>query len=171
MRAAVVVVVALAATLVYGAATGWLGLSLKREIEILDVASLAVGVLIALVLQYYVAEKATDVRAEKDLLVDNARECLRQVRECRDAVTSVYGASAISTQAKSEILLAFRRAANELEQLTIGIRASRLKGLGEDCEHTRLDLTAYKMPQPVAIFRRSLTLHRCWHRKVRFSIH
>ena len=118
-----ILVILLACGVIWAAHVCWLGLWLNPEIKPVEVLTLAVSILIAILLQYYFVAKTTDLRAEKDLLIENTREALALLKTCRDTLNTCHDSGKISAADAKQIKAVFRRLSNSLEHLeaTIGM--------------------------------------------------
>lgn len=140
--------------LIFAAHCQVIGLSLDSQIRPLEVATLAVNIFIAFFLQYYLASRATDTRAEKNLLIDNIKELIHELRICRDLVSSCHSLNPIGTQKSKEILSLLRQVANDLENLELALGMSdcsdlapRSKSLQQDYFACKIACTGGKFPK------------------------
>jgi hypothetical protein len=117
------------------AAHKWLGLAIKREIRPVEFVLLCVNLFIAFSLQYYLAKRAGDRRAEKNLLIDELRDAVSHLRLCRDIVAGCQVAKKISAQNMAEILAEFKRVANGLDNFESALEMSDCPK--KDCKHLR----------------------------------
>jgi hypothetical protein len=117
---------------VTAAAQCWFGLSLKKELDPVSLASLSVTIFIAFFLQYFFASRATDLRVEKDFLIENQKEALKAAKACRAAVDSSFYARKITGQSKQQILFTIRELANCLDVLEEALHESHCRSLASD---------------------------------------
>lgn len=133
------------AMLMWAASCQFGGLSLDLQIKPVDVATLAVSIFIAFFLQYYLASRATDSRAEKDLLIDYVSEVIRDLRSCRDAVSAFGEPEKITGVISRKILKKFRQLSNNLENLATVLKESDCRKLAGRCEDLKINYLSYKM--------------------------
>jgi hypothetical protein len=141
--AALIVLIA-ACFVIVAAHLCWFGLFLNLEIKPIEVLTLAVDIIIALLLQYYFVSKASDFRAEKDLLIDNIRDVLGVIRACREIVNSCYEAGKIGRASAKQIITHFRRISNGIEHLEAAIAMSQCKRLSADMKIVRESYVNFK---------------------------
>lgn len=127
-----------------GAWSGWLGFCLNREIDPVSLATLGVTIFIAFFLQYYFAAKASDDRAEKDILIDSLRDALTTLRLCRDAVIACHESGKITKINERSILSLFRRLANALDNVETALAMSQRSALGAGCSEVQDAFFGYK---------------------------
>jgi hypothetical protein len=107
------------------AALGSWGFCLDRTVKPIDLALLFVNLFIAVFLQYYLATQITDLRAEKNLLIDEIRESasmLKRIREYCDR-------DKLAPEEKRLVLPLLRTFANSLEGLETALMRSQLAHL------------------------------------------
>jgi hypothetical protein len=75
----------------YLADKGWQNFSINHELDPVNILTLGVNVFIAFAIQYYFAARATEDRAEKDILLDNLRDVFEMLRSCRNEIMGAYG--------------------------------------------------------------------------------
>jgi hypothetical protein len=124
----------LCATVFLLADNGYANLSINHELDAINLLTLGVNIFIAFFLQYYFASRATDDRAEKNILRDNVRDVFNVLRSCRDEVMSCHGISKISKENQKKIIKLFRNLSNGLENLQTAIEMSGCKKLKKECE-------------------------------------
>jgi hypothetical protein len=108
------------------------GLNLNLEIKPLDLAVLMVNLFIALFLTQYFADKAGNLRAEKDLLITDLRSVLGDVRTCREALIACQDVGKISKADKKLIISTLRRVANGTKLAESALKMSQLSAVSED---------------------------------------
>src|SRR5580692_9938513 len=93
---------------------GWQQFSINHELDPVNILTLGVNVFIAFAIQYYFAARATEDRAEKDILLDNLRDVFEMLRSCRDEVNGAYGGTGKKIKAETErkIIKLYRNLAN-----------------------------------------------------------
>lgn len=123
---------------------GYWGYSINHDIDPVNVLTLGVNIFIAFFLQYYFASRASDDRAEKDILLDNVRDVFGMLRSCRDAVMSCHGVDDVSKESQQEIIKLYRTMSNGLENLRNAIEMSGCKKLTSDCDAVVKRFFAYK---------------------------
>jgi hypothetical protein len=116
------------------------GLSLDTKIRPAEVATVAVNLFIAIFLQYFLAGRARDSRAEKDILIENTSAVIKQLRTSREVISS-YQPSPDARDSGREVLLALRSLANELLYMQQVLSASTHKDLID--QFTELQQTYY----------------------------
>ncbi len=109
-----------------------------------NLATLGVNIFIAFFLQYYFAARATDDRAEKDILIDNVRDVFNTLRSCRDEVAASHGIGKISKESQKKIIKLYRNLSNGLDNLQTAIEMSGCKQLGNECEGISEKFFKYK---------------------------
>jgi hypothetical protein len=138
-------VAAAAGWLVWAAHRGMFGLCLNLEIKPIEIFTLAVTVIIAILLQYYFVSSHNADRAEKELLMDNIRDVLATLRACRAELDSCRGGAGISAKRAAMIIALIRRLSNELENLQTALGMSRCRKFGDDMERLREMYLAFKI--------------------------
>jgi hypothetical protein len=102
-------------------------------------------IFIAFFLQYYFASRASDDRAEKDILLDNARDVFGMLRSCRDEVMSCHGIAKVSKASQQKIIRLYRTLSNGLVNLQNAIEMSGCTKLTEDCDAVLKRFVDYKV--------------------------
>jgi hypothetical protein len=138
-------VILLSCGVIWAAHACWFGLWLNPEIKPVEVLTLAVSILIAILLQYYFVAKATDLRAEKDLLIENTREALTLLRSCRDTLNSCHDSGKISAADEKQIKTVFRRLSNSLEHLETAIGMSQCLGMAKEFGQIKQAYLSFKI--------------------------
>jgi len=136
--------VAAAAAYVYVAHRKWWGLTLNTEVKPIEVATLAFTVAIAFLLQFYVVFDADNERAEKDLLIFNARDALAKLRDCRDAFTECFEAKSISQADQTKIQTQLRGLNQSLDALDVSLSKSRCAKFCKPCKALAAKALGYK---------------------------
>jgi hypothetical protein len=126
------------------AANGYKNLSINHELDPIGLLTLGVNIFIAFFLQYYFAARATDDRAEKDILIDNVRDVFSILRSCRDEVMSCHGIAKISKDTQRKIIKLYRNLSNGLENLQTAIEMSGCRKLTKECEAVLEKFFKYK---------------------------
>lgn len=145
LTAAAASILGLAVGLVLWAADrGYCGITLDKHLKPVEVAGLAVTIFIAFFLQYFLVSKAGETRAEKDFLIETVRGAIKDLRACRDVVSSSYGSPGMSEPNKKAVLGYMRRISNELENIETAVEASSLRDLTPRCEALKLLYFSYK---------------------------
>lgn len=119
------IVIVGATGLIWAAARCLFGLSLNSEIKPVEVATLAVNIIIAILIQYYFVSRHGTQRAEKDLLINLVQEGILALKNCRDELDKCREEKRISPESKRLVLSGFRRLSNELDSLDASIRLSQ----------------------------------------------
>jgi hypothetical protein len=128
-------IVLLAAVLVIVAAHAcWFGLTLNLEIKPVEVLTLAVSIVIAVLLQYFLVVKSSDLRAEKDILIGNISEVLTVLRSCRETLNSCHGGRKITPQIKGSVLSQIRQLSNGIDSVQLAIDLSQCKNLASEVD-------------------------------------
>jgi hypothetical protein len=123
---------------------GYGNLSINHELDPINLLTLGVNIFIAFFLQYYLASRATDDRAEKDILIDNVRDVFNILRSCRDEVMSCHGIRRVSADNQKKIVKLYRNLSNGLENLQTAIEMSGCKKLEKECEAVFEKFVKYK---------------------------
>ncbi|MBZ5696255.1 MAG: hypothetical protein LAN36_12950 [Acidobacteriia bacterium] len=105
------------------------GFHLDLEIKPVELGILAVNVFIALFVTQYFQEKASNLRAEKDLLISDLRDVLVELKSSREALISCHDASRINKSDKKTILSALRRVANGIGHVESALGMSQCSPL------------------------------------------
>lgn len=123
---------------------GWANFSINHELDPVNILTLGVNIFIAFFLQYYFAAKATDDRAEKDILLDNVRDVFNILRTCRDEVMACHGLGKVGKDSQKKIIKLYRNLSNALENLQTAIEMSGCEKLTRECETVRDNFFKYK---------------------------
>jgi hypothetical protein len=123
---------------------GYWNYSINHELDPVNVVTLAVNIFIAFFLQYYFASRASDDRAEKDILLDNVRDVFGMLRSCRDEVMSCHGVGKVSKESQQKIIKLYRTLSNGLENLQNAVEMSGCTKLTGDCEAVLKKFFDYK---------------------------
>jgi hypothetical protein len=129
---------------VWGAHHRLWGFYLNREVKPVDLAILAVNLFIALFLSQFILDKAGNLRAEKDLLISNVQEVLKELRTSREALIACQESQKITKSDKTSILAVVRRIANGLIVLESALQKSQCSSLRNDCENITDAYVSYK---------------------------
>jgi hypothetical protein len=124
---------------------GYWNYSLNHELDPVNVVTLAVNIFIAFFLQYYFASRASDDRAEKDILLDNMRDVFGMLRLCRDEVISCHGIAKVSKASQQKIIRLYRTLSNGLVNLKIAIEMSGCTKLTGHCDTALKRFFDYKV--------------------------
>jgi hypothetical protein len=119
--------------------------SINHELDAVNLVTLAVNVFIAFFLQYYFASRASDDRAEKDILLDNVRDVFGMLRSCRDEVMSCQGIAEVSKESQQKIIRLYRTLSNGLVNLQNAIKMSGCTELAVDCDTLLKNFVDYKV--------------------------
>jgi hypothetical protein len=137
--------IVVACVVVFGLAeAGWSNLSINHELDPINILTLGVNIFIAFFLQYYFAARATDDRAEKDILLDNVRDVFNILRSCRDEVIVCHGLAKVGKESQKKIIRLYRNLSNGLENLQTAIEMSGCEKLTKECESVRDNFYKYK---------------------------
>lgn len=123
---------------------GWHGFSINHQVDAISLATLGVNIFIAFFLQYYFASRASDDRAEKDILLDNLRDAFNMLRSCRDEVFGCHSKEKISKESQRKIVALYHRLSNGLENLQTAIEMSACAELRKECDTIRDLFHKYK---------------------------
>lgn len=147
-----------AALTIIAAHEKWFGLSLAHEVNVVDLLTLAVTVLIGFVLQDYFAAKATDSRAEKNILIDDLSRVIATLHDCRDAVLACHDERKISPANKRMIVHLLRQLSNGIETLESTLELTQCSAMTNKCRTLRDDYFRYKVatsggafPEPYSV--------------------
>jgi hypothetical protein len=135
----------IACGVIWAAHACFFGLSLDTEIRPVEVLTLAVNIGIAVLLQYYFTNKVSDLRVEKDLLIDDIREVRATTKSCRDTLNQCYERGKIGSQDSKLVLLLFRRLINGIEQVEAALGISQCSKFSKDIEPIKGCYLDYKM--------------------------
>lgn len=127
------------------AANGYGNYSINHELDPVNVVTLAVNIFIAFFLQYYFASRASDDRAEKDLLLDSVRDVFGMLRSCRDEVMSCHGMLKVSRASQQKIIRLYRTLSNGLINLQNAIEMSGCNQLTKECDAVLKRFIDYKI--------------------------
>jgi hypothetical protein len=124
---------------------GWQNFSINHELDPVNILTLGVNVFIAFAIQYYFAARATEDRAEKDILLDNLRDVFEMLRSCRDEVMGAYGTSKkVAKETERRIIKLYRNLANALDNLQTAVDMSGCKALVKEFDQIRKRFYEYK---------------------------
>ena len=137
-------VCALLGMVFFAAHVGWHGFSIDHKLNPVLLATLAVNIFIAYFLQFYLAPRASDSRAEKDILIDGLRDVLASTRQCRDTLMLCHDAGKISAEHAKLVKTHFRKIANGLDHVSTALAMSQCAKLAEDCKAIQDALFNYK---------------------------
>lgn len=113
-----------------------MGLRLNSEIKPTELASLIVNLFIALYLQYYLAPLVSDLRIEKNLLIDDIKDLIAILKDLRESTDK-------NSESK-QILHLFRRFSNGLDSFETALGVSQFQRLLADLEKVKDDYFNYK---------------------------
>jgi len=105
------------------------GFYLNLEIKPVDLGILTVNLFIALFLTQYFHERATNLRAEKDLLISDLRDVLADLKSSRDTLSACHDASRINKSDKKAVLSVLRRTANRIGHVESALGMSQCSAL------------------------------------------
>jgi hypothetical protein len=129
----------------YLAHRGYRGLSIDHKINPLEAITLAVNIAIALLVQYYFAIVLGNRRIEKNLLIDEVKDVLGILKECRAVVHTCQVEGKITRENGRNILGFIHRLANGVESLQEVINMGGCKLLANQSDSWRECYLAYKM--------------------------
>jgi len=146
-------ILALAIGLIWAAHACYWGMTLNLEIKPLEVLNLAITIAIAILLQYFLTNKITDLRNEKDILIDDVTDVLGTLRACRDALSALHGRGKITPADTNQVLQLFRRLSNGITQMEDALRMSQcnklsneIAGIWHACDHYKYAATCAPFP-------------------------
>jgi hypothetical protein len=126
---------------------------LNLEIKPLEVLNLAVTIGIFGLLQFFITNKITDLRSEKDLLIGNINDVLATLKACRDALSLLHGLPKITPKHTNEILQLFRRLSNGITHMEDALKMSQCRKLSvkmqdvwHSCDHYKYAATCAPFP-------------------------
>ena len=150
---AILGIVAFVLAVVWSAHAGLLGMTLNMEVKPLEVISLSVNIAIVFLLQYYLANKITDLRSEKDILIDNIADILSTMRACRDTLSTWQGKDKITPKDSHQVIQLFRRLSNGITHLEDSLNMSQcgklsgdIPGIWQACDHYKYSATCAPFP-------------------------
>jgi hypothetical protein len=124
---------------------GWQNFSINHELDPVNILTLGVNVFIAFAIQYYFAARATEDRAEKDILLDNLRDVFEMLRSCRDEVMGAYGTGKrVTRETEKKIIKLYRNLANALDNLQTALDMSGCKALVKEFDQISRRFYDYK---------------------------
>jgi hypothetical protein len=148
-----IVILILAATLIAADHFYIWGMTLNLEIKPLEVLNLVVTIGIFGLLQFFLTNKITDLRSEKDLLIGNINDVLSTLRACRDALSMLHSLGKITPKHTNEILQLFRRLSNGITHIQDALKMSQCHKLSENidevwhaCDHYKHAATSAPFP-------------------------
>lgn len=128
------------------ASNGWQNFSINHELDPVNILTLSVNVFIAFTIQYYFAARATDDRAEKDILLDNLRDVFEMLRSCRDEIMGAYGTrKKVTNDTERRIIKLYRNLANALDNLQTALDMSSCNALAKDYDQVSKRFYEYKI--------------------------
>lgn len=110
------------------AGLGVWGLTLSREIKPIDLALLLVNLFIAVFLQYYLATRINDLRAEKNLLIDEIKDATSILKSLREDCEK----PSLTLEERKRVLYSLRRLANALDGIETMLGSSQLVHVQEE---------------------------------------
>jgi hypothetical protein len=129
------------------------GMTLNLEIKPLEVLNLAVTIGIFGLLQFFLTNKITDLRSEKDILITNINDVLATLKACRDSLSVLHGLVKITPKHTHEILQLFRRLSNGITHMEDALKMSqchnlteRVKEVWHACDHYKYAATSAPFP-------------------------
>ncbi|SRR6266704_196379 len=129
------------------------GMTLNLEIKPLEVLNLAVTIGIFGLLQFFITNKITDLRSEKDLLIGNINDVIATLKGCRDALSVLHGVPKITSKHTNQILQLFRRLSNGITHMEDALKMSqcnqlseKLKDVWHACDHYKYAATCAPFP-------------------------
>jgi hypothetical protein len=122
-------IIAAFAAVVLAAHFGVWGFYVNREIKPIDVAILAVNLFIALFLSQYIADRAGNLRAEKDLMMSDIRDVLNELKASRELLIACQESQKINKLDKKAIIAVIRRVANGINLVESALRLSQCSRL------------------------------------------
>jgi hypothetical protein len=142
---AVVLLILIAAALyLYAAHLHLEGLKLDKDVKPLDVVTLAFTGIIAILLQFYILFSVDNERAEKDLLILNARDALDKLRSCRDTFHDCFEEKRMGPEDQRRIQTQLRSLNQALDALNVSLKKSRCSRFCGRCISLTLDALKYK---------------------------
>jgi hypothetical protein len=134
-----------AAACIFAAHQGVHGFSLDLKIKPYEVLNLTVTIIIAIFLQYHFAGKSRDSRVEKDIIIGDIKEVIKEVRSLRDTTMVHFDGKAISAPQKRKILGMLRHISNELLNVEFVMETSNCSDATESCRLLQSSLRSYKV--------------------------
>jgi hypothetical protein len=123
---------------------GWQQFSINHELDPVNILTLGVNVFIAFAIQYYFAARATEDRAEKDILLDNLRDVFVMLRSCRDEVMGACTGKKVAKETERKIIKLYRNLSNALENLQTALDMSGCKALVKEFDQISKRFYEYK---------------------------
>jgi hypothetical protein len=134
-----------AAGCMFAAHQGFHGFSLDPKIKPYEILNLTVTIIIAIFIQYHFAGKSRDSRVEKDIIIADIKEVIKELRSLRDTTMAHFDGKAISAPEKRRILGALRHISNELLNVEFVVETSNCSDVCENCRLLQNSLRTYKM--------------------------
>lgn len=107
------------------ASYGVMGLSLDLKVRPAELGALAISVYIAFFLQTYFESRRSDLRAEKDLLIEDYKDVVAALKSCREELEVCFYSGKMYPQATKKILTLLRHLANALDHMEVALRQSQ----------------------------------------------
>jgi len=131
--------------LFFAATHGFLGLTLRNEARPFEIITFAVSLLIAFFLQRFVATQISDLRAEKNVLIEASTAIIRLLCELRERTDAQVQKDSISEEDKNAIVAGFRRVGNAIFDLDVCIGMSKLRSMAESTSRIKKDFYTLKV--------------------------
>jgi hypothetical protein len=120
------------------------GLSIKRELDPIPLASLAVTVFIVFFIQYFFSTRTGELRAEKDFLIANQNEAMKTARKCCEVIEAAFDSGKITKASREKIVLSLRELANTMDIFEEALRSSHCREMSEHFNKTKLMYYRFK---------------------------
>jgi hypothetical protein len=151
---------------------GYGNYSINHEIDAVSLATLCVNIIIAFILQYYFFARASDDRAEKDILIENLQDVLKTLRACRDEIIACRATKnqKITVDSQRKIFVALRNLSNGLDNLETAVEMSGCSALTKEFEVIQTKFFDYRKAAteqfPDAYERSDITYQEKTHREL-----
>jgi hypothetical protein len=127
--------------------SGWHGWHIDHEVKPIEVVTLIINVAIVVILQQFLAARAGNIRAEKDLVIDNGKDLIQKLRES-DEQFAKRSEKTKGTLDDWRIAVNQSRAlSNALEHFRTSlalVNCKKCRSLDGDCEALKQQLLEYK---------------------------
>jgi hypothetical protein len=127
--------------------SGWHGWHIDHEIRPIEVLTLAVNFSVALILQYFLASRATNLRIEKDLIIEDAKAVICKIRDSDEFFSKRLDKQRVSKTEWQISVAQCRAISNALEHLTVSLRSTKCPKCGKlnsECESLKGLFFQYK---------------------------
>jgi len=147
IQGTLIVVAVFVTLLLLAGHTGWHGWHLEHEIRPVDLLTLAVNASVALILQYFLSSRAANLRAEKDIIIEDAKAVIAKLRDSDDFFSKRADKQKIAKHEWQASVAHCRTISNALEHLISSLKATackKCKKLDSQCDYLKSSFFQYK---------------------------